>query len=87
MGDISNPKGFQHVTYYTDPTKTIRGIYIYYDFHNPAYYRADSSITEMKDETITKSGVVETGGCHEAATDGILKRYDNKIECSSLIEI
>ena len=59
MGDISNPKGFQHVTYYTDPTKTIRGIYIYYDFHNPAYYRADSSITEMKGVDIQKSGVVE----------------------------
>ena len=87
MGDVSNPKGFQHVTYYTDPTKTVRGIYIYYDFHNPAYYRADSSITEVKDVDIQKSGIVETGGCHEAIEDEILRIYDNKIECSSLIEI
>lgn len=59
MGDISNPKGFQHITYYTDPTKTVKGLYIYYNLRYPAYYRADSSITEMKDVDIQKSGVVE----------------------------
>ena len=59
MGDVNNPKGFQHVTYYTDPTKTVKGFYIYYNLHYPAYYRADSSITEMKGVDIQKSGVVE----------------------------
>ena len=87
MGDVNNHKGFQHITYYTDPTKTVKGLYIYYSLHYPAYYRADSSITEVKDETITKSGIVETGGCHEAIADGVLRRYDNKIECNSLIEV
>lgn len=59
MGDVNNHKGFQHITYYTDPTKTVKGLYIYYNLHFPAYYRADSSITEMKGVDIQKSGVVE----------------------------
>ena len=80
MGDISNPKGFQHVTYYTDPTKTVRGIYIYYDFHNPAYYRSDSSITEMKDVDVQKCGIVEAPWLVDTrAIIGTRSQYDTNI--------
>ena len=80
MGDVNNPKGFQHVTYYTDPTKTVRGIHIYYDFHNPAYYRSDSSITEVKDVDIQKCGIVEAPWLVDTeAIIGTRSQYDTNI--------
>lgn len=87
IGDINNPKGWQHKTYYTTEGKTVKGLQFYYNIQEKPYYRADSSITEVKDVDIQKSGIVEVGGCHETIEDEILRIYDNKIECSSLIEI
>ena len=64
----------------------------YYYYNIPAYYRADSSITEVVDVDIQKSGIVEapwlvdTGAIIDDAFQKETNIYDNKIECNSFIE-
>ena len=57
-GNKDNPKGFQHIIKIT--TKPIYGINIYYYISTPAYYRWDSTITELNDLNIYKTGIIES---------------------------
>lgn len=57
-GNKDTPKGFQHIAKIT--TKPIYGINIYYHISTPAYYRWDSTITELNDLNIYKTGIIES---------------------------
>lgn len=87
-GNKNSPLGFQHKVYYTDKTKTVKGIYVYYYTPIPAYYRADSSITAVDDveQDIKKIGITKVEALNEIISDNVLKIYDNKFEVNKLNE-
>lgn len=60
IGNKSNPKGFQHLRLITEKD-FYNGFNIYYYINTPAYYRWDSSITEIIDTDINKQGIINTG--------------------------
>lgn len=58
IGNKDTPKGFQHIKKIT--AKPIYGISGYYYINTPAYYRWDSTITELNDLNIYKTGIIES---------------------------
>ena len=67
LGSVANPIGFQHIRYITPAGKSIKGIYVSYNYGRPQYYRLDSTITEYHepDVTIKKTGVLECANLKE----------------------
>lgn len=85
-GDYYNHAGWKHKMLITDPSKSVKGIHVYYWTSTPAYYRYDSIIKKITSTDIQKSGVISTGQFREN-TDGIKIYKDGHIDSNQIIEI
>ena len=72
-GNISSPVGWQHVIYYSDSNKSIKGIGVYYYTGTPAFYRYDSLIIPMTTDTSISKNRIETGQFRESTVNQIEK--------------
>lgn len=62
-------KGFQHIQFVTDPTKSVQKFVGYYYTSTPMYYRADSFVTPLANTTsVTKQGIITSGEFNEQIT-------------------
>ena len=80
-GNTNNPIGWKHKVFYSDPTKSVSYLLIYYYTSIPAYYRWDSVIIPMTDDIgVNKNGIVNAGYVREgydAALIGCGGNFDN----------
>ena len=83
-------KGFQHIQYATDPTKSVQKFVVYYSTNTPIYYRADSFVTPLANITnVTKQGIITSGEFNEQITtpsDFSAKFGKGYIEVNEFIE-
>ncbi len=86
VGDKSNPKGFQHLRLITEKD-FYNGFNIYYYVATPAYYRWDSSITEITDTDINKQGIINTGILSDNSESMQINNGGGGIYTSEFIEL
>lgn len=84
------PIGFQHKVFISPPNKSIKSLRITYNYNKLQYVRADSTITEVSNTKISKTGIVDTGQFIEG-TEGSLDAqaiiYKGEMESNSITEI
>lgn len=84
-------KGFQHIQYVSDKTKSVQKLTVYYYTSTGMYYRADSFITALSNtNNISKQGIVTTNELNEQisiSTDFSFKFGKGYIESNNFIEI
>lgn len=69
-GNIKSPIGWQHISFVSDPSKTIDALGVYYYTNTPIYYRYDSYISPVVKNNFDKQGIVTTATLSE--------EYDSK---------
>ena len=86
----ANGKGFQHVQYVSDATKSVQKLTVYYYTSTGMYYRADSFITPISNtSSISKQGIVTSSEFNEQITvpqDFSAKVGKGYIEVNEFIE-
>lgn len=86
-GNSSNPMGFQHKVFYSDPSKSISHLITYYYIGVNVYYRWDSVIIPMLNSTsVEKTGIVDTGQFREDTAVARICKGDN-VDINNIIEI
>ena len=86
-GSSSSPKkGFQHKVFYSDLNKSIDYVTVYYYVGNNVYYRWDSVIIPIGNETsVNKNGIVKTGQIRENSVVASICKGDT-FDTHSIIE-
>lgn len=85
-GSSSNPKGFQHMVFYSDINKSVDYVTVYYYVGNNVYYRWDSVIIPIGNETsVNKNGIVKTGQIRENSVVASICKGDT-FDTHSIIE-
>ena len=86
-GSSSSPKkGFQHKVFYSDINKSIDYVTVYYYVGNNVYYRWDSVIIPIGNETsVNKNGIVKTGQIRENSVVASICKGDT-FDTHSIIE-
>lgn len=86
-GSSSSPKkGFQHMVFYSDINKSVDYVTVYYYFGNNVYYRWDSVIIPIGNETsVNKNGIVKTGQIRENSVVASICKGDT-FDTHSIIE-
>ena len=86
-GSSSSPKkGFQHMVFYSDLNKSIDYVTVYYYVGNNVYYRWDSVIIPIGNETsVNKNGIVKTGQIRENSVVASICKGDT-FDTHSIIE-
>ena len=86
-GSLSSPKkGFQHMVFYSDLNKSIDYVTVYYYVGNNVYYRWDSVIIPIGNETsVNKNGIVKTGQIRENSVVASICKGDT-FDTHSIIE-
>lgn len=85
-GSSSSPKGFQHMVFYSDINKSVDYVTVYYYVGNNVYYRWDSVIIPIGNETsVNKNGIVKTGQIRENSVVASICKGDT-FDTHSIIE-
>ncbi len=87
-GSSSSPKkGFQHMVFYSDINKSVDYVTVYYYYvGNNVYYRWDSVIIPIGNETsVNKNGIVKTGQIRENSVVASICKGDT-FDTHSIIE-
>lgn len=86
-GSSSSPKkGFQHKVFYSDINKSVDYVTVYYYVGNNVYYRWDSVIIPIGNETsVNKNGIVKTGQIRENSVVASICKGDT-FDTHSIIE-
>lgn len=86
-GSSSSPKkGFQHKVFYSDLNKSIDYVTVYYYVGDNVYYRWDSVIIPIGNETsVNKNGIVKTGQIRENSVVASICKGDT-FDTHSIIE-
>ena len=86
-GSSSSPKkGFQHKVFYSDINKSIDYVTVYYYVGSNVYYRWDSVIIPIGNETsVNKNGIVKTGQIRENSVVASICKGDT-FDTHSIIE-
>ena len=86
-GSLSSPKkGFQHMVFYSDINKSVDYVTVYYYVGNNVYYRWDSVIIPIGNETsVNKNGIVKTGQIRENSVVASICKGDT-FDTHSIIE-
>lgn len=86
-GSSSSPKkGFQHMVFYSDINKSVDYVTVYYYAGNNVYYRWDSVIIPIGNETsVNKNGIVKTGQIRENSVVASICKGDT-FDTHSIIE-
>ena len=86
-GSLSSPKkGFQHMVFYSDINKSVDYVTVYYYVGNNVYYRWDSVIIPIGNETsVNKNGIVKTGQIRENSVVASIFKGDT-FDTHSIIE-
>ena len=86
-GSSSRPKkGFQHMVFYSDINKSVDYVTVYYYVGNNVYYRWDSVIIPIGNETsVNKNGIVKTGQIRENSVVASICKGDT-FDTHSIIE-
>ena len=86
-GSSSSPKkGFQHKVFYSDLNKSVDYVTVYYYVGNNVYYRWDSVIIPIGNETsVNKNGIVKTGQIRENSVVASICKGDT-FDTHSIIE-
>lgn len=85
-GSSSSPKGFQHKVFYSDLNKSVDYVTVYYYTGNNVYYRWDSVIIPIGNETsVNKNGIVKTGQIRENSVVASICKGDT-FDTHSIIE-
>ena len=70
---IGGNKGFQHIRYVTDITKSVSRLQVYYGTNSPVYYRADSRVVPLSNQ----SNVYKTGIAYSTEFTEYVNGLDN----------
>lgn len=85
-GSSSSPKGFQHMVFYSDINKSVDYVTVCYYVGNNVYYRWDSVIIPIGNETsVNKNGIVKTGQIRENSVVASICKGDT-FDTHSIIE-
>ena len=86
-GSLSSPKkGFQHMVFYSDINKSVDYVTVSYYVGNNVYYRWDSVIIPIGNETsVNKNGIVKTGQIRENSVVASICKGDT-FDTHSIIE-
>lgn len=81
--------GFQHRVFVTDASKSVRDFNVYYYTSTPVYYRADSYVVPLTNNTnVTKNGILTSGDFTERAVATYPTKLGNGyVLANELIEI
>lgn len=85
-GSIDNPKGFQHVRFVSDKSKSIAGYIIYYYTNTSCFYRYDSYIIEDTLHSFNKNGITDCGFYTETDTNTVSMIKCGGVYTSDIIE-
>lgn len=86
-GDRNNRKGYQHVRFISDPSKSVQGYTIYYYIGDPVFYRYDSYIIENTPNNFNKNGIIDCGQVIQNNNDTVDIIKCGGIYTSDIIEI